>query len=203
LTTRILLVRHASHDRLGRVLCGRMPGVGLSEVGRTEAEHLATRLAGREGAADPVSAVYTSPMQRARETAEPIASACRLPLAEDGDLTEIDFGTWTGQSFDQLAPDPLWTRWNTDRGRAFAPGGETMNAAQGRMGRWFDRMVERHPDGTVLGVGHADVIKAGLCLVLGLPLHFHDRFDVDPASVSVIVAGRWGMKVQSINGTVP
>jgi broad specificity phosphatase PhoE len=94
-TTTFLLVRHAAHDRVGTVLCGRMPGVGLGPVGHAQADRLAERL----GNANIVS-VRTSPLERAWETAEPIAARAGLPLELLDDIIEIDFGDWSGKSFD-------------------------------------------------------------------------------------------------------
>lgn len=194
MSTRVFLVRHASHDRLGRVLCGRMPGVTLSEAGLAEARETAGRLA-QVGAA----VVYASPLERTRQTAEAIAERCGAPMVVDEALVEVDFGEWAGADFETLAGDVRWRRWNEDRGRTCPPGGETLHEAQARIAGWLRRVADEHPDATVIGVSHSDIIKAGLAHVLGLPLHFYDRFDVDPASVSTVSAGDWGMKVHSIN----
>ncbi|CAA9309769.1 MAG: hypothetical protein AVDCRST_MAG90-362, partial [uncultured Microvirga sp.] len=100
MATTVILVRHASHDRVGSVLCGRMPGVTLGEEGRREANVLADRFRN-----EAIAAVITSPLERARETAEVIADRIGVPVTVDEALNEIDFGDWTGQSFDALDPD--------------------------------------------------------------------------------------------------
>src|SRR5215203_6843088 len=122
----IFLVRHAAHDRVDRVLCGRMPGVGLGEAGRRQAEALARRFADAA-----VDAVWTSPLDRARETAEPIAGRLGLPVRTSDGLAEIDFGAWTGLPFDALRDDPRWRRWNEARGSERPPPGESMGESMG------------------------------------------------------------------------
>lgn len=197
MTTTVFLVRHGVHDQLGKTLCGRMAGVGINEQGRREAEALAARLAG-EG----LQAVYTSPLQRTRETAEPIAAAAGVPPLADEDLLEIDFGAWTGKAFEELRDDPAWRVWNTARGLARPPDGESMVEVQARLSRWLERVRNRHPVGRIAAVTHSDVIKALVAHVVGFSLDQHDRLEVNPASVSTLVVGDWGMKVTALNETV-
>src|SRR4051794_17038771 len=150
------------HELVGRVLCGRMPGVGLGEEGRRQATALAERLA-PEG----LAAIHSSPAQRARETAEVIALRLGLAVTPCPELDEIEFGAWTGRSFASLAGDPGWERWNTQRGTARPPGGETMAEAQQRAMRWLEEVRLRHPGAAVAAVSHGDVIKAVLAGCLG------------------------------------
>lgn len=198
---RLVLVRHASHGLMGRVLAGRMPGVALSDAGRAEADGLAQALAG-----EPVRAVWTSPVQRAVETAWPIAARHGLvPIAEPG-LEEVDFGDWTGQPFDALT-GAAWEAWNRDRAMAMPPGGETMLAVQARAVATMHRAGEdtgadedeRAGEGVVVLVSHQDVIKAMLAYVLGMPLDLLHRFDVAPASRSIVRIGPGWAVVAGIN----
>lgn len=200
MATTVYLVRHAAHDRVDSVLCGRMPGVGLGETGRWQAEALAGWFAGRVPA--PVDAVWTSPVQRARETAEPIAGRLGLLAWACDGLCEIDFGDWTGRRFDDLGNDPLWGRWNEARSDARPPGGESMAEAQARALGELERAREEHPDGGVVLVSHGDVIKAVVAGVLGLSLDAHARFDIAPASVSALAVWDGGGKVLRMNETV-
>lgn len=197
MTTTVFLVRHGAHDRLGKVLCGRMEGVSLSEQGRKEAKALAERLKGED-----LAAVYSSPLARTRETAAPIAAAAGLPITEDAALVEIDFGDWTGKGFDELRDDPLWTTWNNKRAVARPPDGEAMAQVQARLKGWLDRVRIRHAEARVAAVTHSDVIKALVAHVLGSSLDQHDRMEVSPGSVTTLVAGDWGAKLMSLNETV-
>ncbi len=200
MATTIFLVRHAAHDRVDRVLCGRMPGVGLGDTGRWQAEALAEWFAGKAPAA--VDAVWTSPLDRARETAQPIADRLGLLALDSDALREIDFGDWTGRAFDELRDDPRWRRWNEARTGERPPGGETMAEAQSRAMAEVERAREEHPGRGVVLVSHGDVIKAILAGVLGLPLDAHARFEVSPASISVLAVWRGGGRVLRMNGTV-
>src|SRR4051812_21792007 len=115
-----LLIRHASHDLLGRELVGRRSGVTLSKSGLAEAEALSRRLA-----QFPISEIHASPRERAIETARSIARQHGLEVRIAPELDEVDFGEWTGRSFDQLDGDPLWSQFNRDRALTRIPGGET------------------------------------------------------------------------------
>jgi len=193
-TTTVFLLRHAAHDRLGRVLCGRMPGVSLGEAGRAQAARLADRLA-----RETVGAVYSSPLERARETAEPIAARLGLPVEVAPEIDEVAFGAWSGLTFAELERDPRWASWNAARAVTRPPGGETMLEAQARAVGFVERLRETHRDGAAALVSHADLLKAVLAYFLGLSLDLIGRFEIGPASLSTLVVGDWGAKVLSVN----
>ena len=96
MTTTFFLVRHAAHDRVGTVLCGRMPGVRLGDLGREQAQGLA-----RHFASEDLAAVQSSPLERARETAEPIAAQAGRNVEINEGITEIEFGAWSGRGLDR------------------------------------------------------------------------------------------------------
>ena len=197
MTTTFFLVRHAAHDRVGRVLCGRMPGVSLGALGRDQARGLAERFAN-----EAVASVQTSPMERARETAEPIAARVEQTLEINPGITEIEFGAWSGRSFDELDQDPAWASWNAARGVSRPPGGETMLEAQARVVRAMERLRDAYRERSVVLVSHADVIKAALLYHLGLSIDAYARFDIEPASISTLAVGSWGAKVIRLNEVV-
>ena len=195
--TTLFLVRHAAHDLLGRVLTGRMPGVFLGESGRKQSEGLAERLS-RES----VVAVYSSPLDRARETAAPIAARFPLPVEREEGLTDIDFGAWSGATFEALEQEPRWKAWNASRTTNRPPGGESMLDVQCRAVAALERVCASHPDGGAVLVSHADVIKSVIAHYLGLALDAIGRFEISPASISTIVVGAWGAKILAVNETV-
>jgi broad specificity phosphatase PhoE len=196
-TTTLFLVRHATHDRVSRILCGRIPGVRLGPEGRLQAEALAQRFA-RER----IAVIVTSPLERARETAEVIAARLGMPVQVSEELDEIDFGDWSGNSFEALANDPAWHRWNASRSTARPPGGEPMSAAQTRIVGRIERVQEDYPDAGVILVSHCDVIKAALARYLGLSLDAYAHFEVSPASISVLALWPGGAKVIGMNEVV-
>lgn len=195
--TTFFLVRHGSHDLLGRVLAGRMEGVPLNGLGRAEALAVARRLA-----AERLTALGTSPLLRTRETAAPIGAACRLAPEIAPALIEIDFGAWTGRGFDSLASDAGFQAWNTERATARPPGGETMAEAQARVVGHLARLAEDHPDGRIALVAHGDIIKSAVAHHLCMSLDRLSRIEIDPASVTTIVVGAWGARLLSLNERV-
>lgn len=198
MTTIVFLVRHTIHDLLHRILTGRSPGVSLGEDGRRQAERLADRLAGER-----IGAVYCSPQERARQTAEPIAERLGLKPRIAEAMDEIDFGAWSGQSFAALQDDPNWDLWNRARSLARPPGGESMIEVQARAIRWLRRLPASHPGGgRIAVVSHGDVIRAVLAYFLGIPLDHLLRFEVSPGSVSVLAMSDADVRVLSVNEVV-
>jgi len=195
LATTILLIRHAAHIHLDHRLSGRMPGVDLSEAGRDQARRLGAALA-----AERIDRVECSPLDRTCDTAAAIATATGLPAPTPvAALVEIDMGDWTGATFADLHGDPDWDRWNTERGTARIPGGETMAEAQARVAGHL-RATAGSSDGQVVAmVTHSDMIRAAVADILGLPLDNLLRFEVGPASVTRAVMGDWGGKLLSLN----
>lgn len=198
MTTTFFLVRHAAHDNVGGFLAGRSAGIRLGESGKAQAKHLGVRMA-RES----FSAIYSSPRERTQETAKAIADASGLDTVETADeLDEIDFGPWSGKTFEELDRDDTWRRWNSVRALARTPGGETMLDVQARILRLIERLGLRHVDGRLVLVSHADVIKTAVIHVLGMPLDAWQRFEISPASITTIIIGDWGAKVLSLNEVV-
>lgn len=192
--TQIFLVRHASHSDVGLRLTGRAPGALLTPAGRQEAAAVARRL-GSLG----LDRVLTSPRERARATAQDIASEAKVPLRVEEALDEIDFGDWTGAAFETLEGHPLWTRWNQSRASARVPGGESMAEVAERAGALVDTLAQGLDGLRVALVTHCDVIRAIVAGVLGLSLDNLLRLEVAPASVSRIEAGPWGARLLSLN----
>lgn len=179
--TVVLLIRHGHTDAVGEWLPGRGIDVPLSQAGRAQSERLRTRLASTD-----LAAVYSSPLQRAVETAVPLARERGLRVEPHIDLVEIDFGDWTGERFDALDADPRWARFNRLRSMAVVPNGERAIDAQARIVRALDDARARHPNATVAFVTHSDVIRLAVLHVAGAPIDFIHRFDIAPASVTAV-----------------
>ncbi|HEY2896121.1 MAG TPA: histidine phosphatase family protein [Gemmatimonadaceae bacterium] len=194
---RLYLVRHALCDGVGSILRGRAPGVSLNDEGREQAVWLADRLRDER-----VHAIYSSPLDRARETAETIAAPHRLPVCIEPALNEIDFGEWTGRTISDLQEHPRWRAFNERRGATRVPGGELMLEVQQRMIAAVDSLRERHPWGTVIAVSHSDVIKAALAHYLRISLDHILCFEIDPASISTLDVERSRTRVIRLNDSV-
>ena len=187
------LVRHGEPAVFGRIN-GRTSGIGLSERGRAEIALVADRLAGEE-----IAALYASPLQRTRETAEILSARLEQPVGYREDLIELDFGEWTGLTFDQVRADPRWVAWQSCRSIAAIPGGESMRQVQERVvGALFD-LHRSHPEGGVAIVSHGDVIRAALLFALGMPLDLYARLEIGLASLSTIRIGDSGIRVPAVN----
>jgi probable phosphomutase (TIGR03848 family) len=178
--TRILLIRHASNDYIatGR-LAGRTPGVHLNDRGRAEAQAVAERLA-----AVPLAAVYSSPLERALETAGPLADRHGvLPQLLAG-VVETDCGEWTGASIEELSRTDLWRLMQASPSCARHPGGESMAEVQARMVAAVEELRILHTGQRIAVISHSDPIKLVLAFHTGLHIDMFQRLTVDPASIN-------------------
>jgi broad specificity phosphatase PhoE len=188
------LLRHGEPTVFGRIN-GRLPGVGLSEKGRAEIAAVAERLADGK-----IDAIYSSPLQRTRETAEILADRLGLPIRYRDDVIELDFGEWTGLTADEIRRDERWQMWSNCRSIAAIPGGESWRQVQDRVVAALFDLQRLHPAGNVVVVSHGDVIRAGLLFALGMPLDFYSRIEVAFASLSTIRLDGAGIRVTGLNG---
>jgi broad specificity phosphatase PhoE len=175
----IFMVRHASHSLLNRVLAGRQVDVPLSAAGWQEAEALAETVS-----TSAITHIHSSPRRRAYETARALGRRLKLPIDIVPALDEVDFGEWAGRSFTDLDGDALWARWNNERSGVRAPGGERMEDVLSRVMEHLWIFSKAHPDGRVLMVTHAEVIRALILTRMGLPLNGWQSVDVAPASIT-------------------
>lgn len=193
MTALVFLVRHAAHSELGQKLTGHNAS-GLTPAGRRQAARLAERLS-----AEGVACVHSSPCRRARATATAIAQHLGIPLKIASALDEIDFGAWTGCSFEELACDMAWRQWNRVRGASCPPNGETMSAAVERMVAHIERVAAEHAGGQIALVSHCDVIRGAVAHYLGLPVDHMLRFEISPASFTRLHVDGFSAQVLSIN----
>lgn len=198
----MLLVRHGTTPTTGKVLPGRQGGLHLSDDGRAQAARLATRIAAMK---DRPVAVYSSPLERTRETAAPIARALGLRVRTEYGLVELDVGAWTGTSLKRAMRRKEWPavqRWPA--GFRF-PGGESFAEMSTRVTGAVLGLVARHEGGTVVAVSHADPIRAVVATAAGVPLDLFQRLVVAPCSLSAIAYAPDGPRILCLNdgGAVP
>jgi probable phosphoglycerate mutase len=196
--TVVLLVRHGRTPTTGKELPGRLPGLHLADEGRAQAERAAERIAELERA--PV-AVYASPLERARETAAPIARRLGLRVRTEKDLLEVDVGDWAGRDLKSLAKDRAWARVHGWPAGFRFPGGESFAELSARATAAVQRLVEAHRGQTVVAVSHADPIKAVLATAVGAPLDLFQRLVISPCSVSALAFGAAAPWVLCSNST--
>jgi broad specificity phosphatase PhoE len=200
--TTFYLIRHGACAGLGERLWGRTADVCLNDEGKAQAQRVAAYLkdVGLE-------AIYSSPLERALETAETIARVAKLKVKQSPAFNEIDFGEWSGKSFDALSRDERWRRFNTQRSVTSIPGGESILAVQARVVADIERLSAQHrerlatqgKDARVAIVSHADVIKAAVGYVAGTPIDLLQRFEISPCSVSVIAIDEQETKLLTVN----
>jgi broad specificity phosphatase PhoE len=189
------LVRHGEHVwRRRGILAGRSAGVGLTAAGRAQTMAIGECLAG-----EAIVALYTSPLQRTRESAEILAARLGLGVQCRDDLIELDFGEWTGLTFDEVRRDGRWEAWHTCRSLAAVPGGETMRQVQVRTVDALAELHRTHERGSVVVVSHGDVIRAALLFALGMPLDLYSRIEIGLASISTIEFADSGFCVRRLN----
>lgn len=193
--TTFYLVRHASNDLIGKAIAGRAPGVSLNRHGQREAEKIAVRLARKQ-----IDIIFSSPLERAVETAVPLAKRCGLDIQIADALNEIDYGIWTRQKLEQLDPLPGWQRWNSFRSGARVPNGETMIEAQARIVTEVQRLRAKYPEQTLALFSHGDLVRAVLAYFLGVPLDLFQRIEIAPASISILQLSEFEPKIVCVNG---
>jgi probable phosphomutase (TIGR03848 family) len=195
----VLLVRHGQTPTTGKVVPGRAPGLHLSDDGRRQAETVAKRIA----ELPEIAALYTSPLERARETADAIARARGLAAQVEPDLTECDPGDWTGASLRRLTKRPEWRAVQQHPSGFRFPRGESFTGMQGRIVDAIGRLADRHRGGAIVAVSHAEPIKAVAAHALGLHLDLFQRIVIAPCSVTAIVWSAERPTVLAVNATDP
>lgn len=180
--TRLLLLRHGQTELSAQRRYSGRGNPALTEVGRRQADAAARYLAQRGG----IAAVFSSPLQRAYDTAARAAKALGLDVTVDDDLIETDFGAWEGLTFTEAAErDPeLHGRWLRDTGTT-PPGGESFDDVLDRVVRARERIIASHQGSTVLVVSHVTPIKMLLRLALEAGPGILYRLHLDLASLSI------------------
>lgn len=195
--TLVLLVRHGQTSTTGSILPGRAKGLHLADVGHAQAARAAERLAELKQ----IDAVYASPLERARETAAPIAAARGLKVQIERDLLECDFGEWTGEELKKLMKLPEWSTVQRYPSGFRFPGGESFGEMQQRIVGGIDKLRARHPGGVVVAVSHADPIKAAVAQAMGTHLDLFQRIVISTCSITAIAYGAGGPTVLTVNST--
>lgn len=184
----LILLRHGrSTANTSGLLAGRTPGVPLDDHGRAQSAELPGRLS-----ALPLAALVCSPMQRCRETVEPLLRARPgLALHTEERISECDYGDWSGRKLSELGEEPLMTTVQQHPSAAAFPGGESMRAMQARaveaVREWNERVEAEHgADALFAMCSHGDIIKSIVADALGMHLDLFQRLAVGPCSLTAI-----------------
>lgn len=179
------------------MLPGRAKGLHLSDEGRAQAERAAERIAAL--GAKRVTAVYSSPMERARETAAPTAKVLGLKVGVERGLNEADFGQWTGRKLSDLRKLNEWKQVQSYPSGFRFPDGESFAEMQTRMTGAIARLVQHHPGTTIVCASHADTIKAAVAHAMGTHLDHFQRIVIGPCSITAITYSFDGPIVLAVN----
>ena len=192
--TTFFFVRHGVTAHTGHKLTGWMEGVSLNDEGRSQAERAAESLAEVS-----FEAIYSSPIDRTRETAEIVARPHRLRVRTSKGIGEVGYGAWTGRSLKTLARTKIWATLQRWPSSVRFPEGDTLREVQVRVVEELERLREVHPRGNVCVVSHADTIKLALAHYMGIHIDLFQRILIAPASVSVLRIGSYGPQILSLN----
>jgi len=202
----MLLVRHGSTATTGTEMPGRAGGLHLSEAGRAQAESVAARIgalaSGNGRQRRGVAAVYSSPLERTRETAAPIGDAAGCQVQVDDGLLELDIGDWTGLELKAARKRPEWTTIQRYPSGFTFPGGESFVDMQARIVACLERLRSTHPGETIVAVSHADPIRVAVAHAMGTHLDLFQRVVISPCSLTAVAYGAGGPMVLTVNSTV-
>ena len=191
------MVRHGKTPSTGKLLPGRAKGLHLSDIGKQEALDVAQRLSNLKN----VSAIYASPLERARETAAPTAKLLNQKVIINKGLFECDFGDWTGKELSKLMRLPEWSTVQRAPSTFRFPNGESFTQMQTRMTSTLDALRVKHSGGTVICFSHADPIKAAVAHAIGTHLDLFQRIVISTCSVSAVSYSGFGPVVLTVNST--
>lgn len=180
---------------MDKVLFGRHVDAPLDEHGERQAESVADYL--RTQLDRPL--IEASPRRRTRQTAAAIAARFDCEVRSRAELDEIDFGRWSGQPFAELENDPEWRRWNTERGKASTPTGETIVDVQERASTLLASLAREHPDRTIVVVSHCEIIRSLVLFCLGASPNRYDALAIDPASITRLSIEADRRRIDSVN----
>jgi probable phosphoglycerate mutase len=180
--TSLLLIRHGENNMVGKRLAGRLPGVHLNKNGLHQAQQLAEVLCQA-----PLKAIYSSPLERAVETAAPLAKMLGLEILPAAGLVELEYGEWQGRTLKQLSRYKLWKTVQDKPSEMRFPNGESFTEVRDRVVAEIERIAAAHEEGDMVACfSHGDIIRLAVAHYLGVPLDLFQRVGADPASISVI-----------------
>lgn len=197
----IVLIRHAHSQANARgVLSGRLPNISLSEKGVKQSQELAARLG-----AFPIAQMRISPMQRCHETISPWLLSLPKPtqklLVTDENLTEVDYGSWSGRRLSVLSRHKLWKTVQGNPSAMYFPNGEGLAHMQQRAMQAVHESLDSKRKGAAVLVSHGDVIKAIVANALGMHLDDFQRIVIDPASVTILDYSHGEARLTLLNDT--
>ena len=196
--TTLIMIRHGHTDWINKKLAGWLPDVHLNDLGKKQAGELPQRLAALD-----ITAIYSSPLERAVETAQPLAKARGLRIRRVADLGEVNFGDWKGQTLKVLSGKKEWRIVQAAPSAFQFPNGESFRGTQSRAVGAIEKISAGRAKDTIVAFSHGDVIKLIVAYYSGIALDNFQRIAISPASISVIELGPFGARLGRLNDTGP
>lgn len=192
-------VRHGLNDFTGKKLIGRLPGIHLNIEGRRQAQAVADYLKDLE-----INAIYSSPLERAAETAAPLSDLSNIKIEYTDALSEVDFGRLQGKSNQQLRRMKIWETVHTSPSRVQFPDGETLTGAQQRVVDFIEATCRNYGEKDLIACfTHSDIVRLMLAHYLCMRIDDFHRLNVDTGSISTLAHQTNSIKVLNINRTFP
>jgi probable phosphomutase (TIGR03848 family) len=190
----MLLIRHALTAHVGARLSGWTSGIDLSKEGLAQAHALAERLKDVR-----IDVVYSSPLERAVQTAQPVARTHKVRVRQRDEIGEVHYGKLEGKTLKSLAKGKMWAKLSAWPSDVRFPDGESLRETQVRAVSAIERIRTDHPKQVVAVFSHGDWIRLAIAHYLGVHIDLYRRIGVDPVSVSAISFHRYGPVVHRVN----
>lgn len=196
--TKFLLIRHGETDYVDEALAGRIDSP-LNEEGVQQAETIAMVLKHL-----PIRAIYTSPLIRTQQTAQPLAKLLNLDWKVNQELNQVNFGDWQGISFEELVQDPNWKLFRENPGSVTIPGGEDSTMVRDRVSKEIIRLSKDFEEDDVIAIfSHGSIIRHTVSFFIGLPLNNSNQIQIAPASISTLMINNGSGKILHLNQEFP
>lgn len=196
--TRVVLLRHGETEwnRVERFR-GRID-VELNQMGQRQALAVARRLSAWQ-----IEAIYSSPMKRALQTAQPVAEACGLDVAILEGINDVDYGAWAGLSAEEARAQypEVYGNWAHTPLLTQFPQGENLRQVQTRSWTALEETCSAHEGGAILLVSHVVINRVLICAALGLVDDAFWKIGQDNAAVSVLEGANGHYRVLLLNDT--
>jgi len=196
--TKILLIRHGDTDYVDEALAGRIDSP-LNLLGIQQSEAIANAIKHL-----PIQAIYTSPLIRTQQTAEPLAKLLNLEININHELNQVNFGKWQGMDFDELVQDPDWKLFRENPASVKIPGGEDSSMVRERVSNAIHLLSQQYEEEEIIAIfSHGSIIRHTISYFIGLPVNNSNQIQIAPASISTLMVRERNGKLLHLNQELP
>ncbi len=196
--TKILLIRHGDTDYVDEALARRIDSP-LNLLGIQQSETIANAIKHL-----PIQAIYTSPLIRTQQTAEPLAKLLNLEININHELNQVNFGKWQGMDFDELVQDPDWKLFRENPGSVKIPGGEDSSMVRERVSNAIHHLSQQYEEKEIIAIfSHGSIIRHTISYFIGLPVNNSNQIQIAPASISTLMVRERNGKLLHLNQELP